>query len=165
MTDLERISDHAVNIAELAQELAQKKVEFSPRASQELQICLDAVLEISELACGAMMNGDLTMARLVEPLEEVIDALAKDLKLRHIQRVQAGQCTLEMGFVFNDCVNNFERIADHCSNLAIAVLEEAGVQLKPHDYLFSLEENDQQVFRARMMVYAKKYYEALDQTE
>ena len=142
LSNLERISDHAVNLAELAQELAQKSSSFSPQAHKELHICMDAVEEIACMTQQVLTEDDLVQARLVEPLEEVIDMLTRDLKTRHIQRLQAGQCTLELGFVFNDCINNFERVADHCSNLAIAVLEETGTQLQPHDYMMSIKSGD-----------------------
>ena len=82
-------------------------------------------------------------------------------KQRHIQRVQAGKCTLELGFIFNDCVNNFERVADHCSNMAVAVLEEADTRLQSHDYLRHLKEENHEDFRTQVNACARKYYDAL----
>jgi len=159
--NLERISDHAVNVAELAQELHQKKIAFSAQAGEELSICMDAVREIVELTQDVLQENDVEKARMVEPLEEVIDALTQELKVRHIQRVQAGQCTLEMGFIFNDCINNFERVADHCSNIAVAVLEAVDAQVQAHDYLRSLKQEAHEDYRQRLNDCAKKYYDAL----
>lgn len=161
LSNLERISDHAVNLAELAQELAQKSSSFSPQAHKELHICMDAVEEIACMTQQVLTEDDLVQARLVEPLEEVIDMLTRDLKTRHIQRLQAGQCTLELGFVFNDCINNFERVADHCSNLAIAVLEETGTQLQPHDYMMSIKSGDSD-YRKHFDECLEKYCGALE---
>lgn len=161
LSNLERISDHAVNLAELAQELAQKSSSFSPQAHRELHICMDAVEEIACMTQQVLTEDDLTGARLVEPLEEVIDMLTRDLKTRHIQRLQAGHCTLELGFVFNDCINNFERVADHCSNLAIAVLEETGTQLQPHDYMMSIKSGDSD-YRKHFDECLEKYCGALE---
>ena len=161
LSNLERISDHAVNLAELAQELAQKSSAFSPQAHKELHICMDAVEEIACMTQQVLTEDDLVQARLVEPLEEVIDMLTRDLKTRHIQRLQAGQCTLELGFVFNDCINNFERVADHCSNLAIVVLEETGTQLQPHDYMMSIKSGDSD-YRKHFDECLEKYCGALE---
>ena len=161
LSNLERISDHAVNLAELAQELAQKSSSFSPQAHKELHICMDAVAEIACMTQQVLTEDDLVQARLVEPLEEVIDMLTRDLKTRHIQRLQAGQCTLELGFVFNDCINNFERVADHCSNLAIVVLEETGTQLQPHDYMMSIKSGDSD-YRKHFDECLEKYCGALE---
>ncbi|MBQ3131341.1 MAG: Na/Pi cotransporter family protein, partial [Clostridia bacterium] len=122
LSNLERISDHAVNLSELAQELSEKGISFSPQAIEELKICAGAVLEILDITQSAMTDNDPHKAGMVEPLEEVIDALTDKMKERHIARLQAGKCTLELGFILNDCIHNFERTADHCSNLAVAVL-------------------------------------------
>ena len=162
--NLERISDHAVNIAELAQERASKRVSFSPQADRELHLCLKAITEISELTHQVLVDNDTDRARLVEPLEEVIDLLTRDLKTRHVQRLQAGKCTLELGFIYNDCINNFERVADHCSNLAIAVLEEAGTLPQPHDYMMSLK-NDDAGYQARFAESFRTYCGALQELE
>jgi phosphate:Na+ symporter len=91
----------------------------------------------------------------------VIDALTQELKVRHIQRVQEGRCTLELGFIFNDCINNFERVADHCSNIAVAILEGTDASVQSHAYLHSLKENDRDEYRERFNEWAKKYYDAL----
>ena len=165
LSNVERISDHAVNLAEVAKELVDKKTAFSERAAHELKICVEAVMEIVELTQKAMEEDDLDTARKVEPLEEVIDALTNELKLRHIQRVQAGQCTLELGFAYNDCINNFERVADHCSNIAVAVLESADSHLKSHHYLRAIKQGDHEDYRRLLNGYARKYYDELNVAE
>ncbi len=157
LSNVERVSDHAVNLAELAEEMARKHVSFSEQAAREMQVCIDAIHEIAELTRTALVNNDLSTARQVEPLEEVIDALTEELKVRHIMRVQAGSCTLELGFIFNDCINNFERVADHCSNIAVAVLESADSTLQSHDYLRGIKQNNQEEYRTWLERYEQKY--------
>ena len=157
LTNLERISDHAVNIADLGKELAEKKIRFSDKAQQELKTCVDAVLEIMDLTQRAMETDDLNLARMVEPLEETIDRLVKKCTNRHIQRVQEGNCTLELGFVFNDSLHNMERVADHCSNLAISVLENAISTVHGHDYLRSLRESGDDQYEVLLAGYTAKY--------
>lgn len=165
LSNVERVSDHAVNLAELANELASKQTAFSEQATRELHICFEAVLEIAELTQAALVTNDPIKARMVEPLEEVIDALTNELKSRHIQRLQMGQCTLELGFLFNDCINNFERVADHCSNIAVAVLEMADAHLQSHVYLRTLKQGNQQEYLDQLNLCAKKYYDALTALE
>ena len=161
LSNLERVSDHAVNLSELAQEMSQKHISFSERAETELRICIYAVQEITDLTQTALNTGDLTIARKVEPLEEVIDALTEEMKMRHIQRVQAGECTLELGFIFNDCINNFERVADHCSNIAVAVLEAADSSVLAHNYLRTVKQDKQDEYRKWLRYFDQKYYQHL----
>ncbi len=132
--DLERLSDHAVNIMEVGQELFDKKIRFSEDAQAELDVLTAAVKEILDLAIRAFETGDVPLAKWVEPLEEVIDDIIRDLKLRHIERLQAGRCTVETGFIFNDLLANYERVADHCSNLAICVIELSLGEYNAHEY-------------------------------
>lgn len=157
LTNLERISDHAVNLADLGKELAEKKIQFSDQGRQELQTCVDAVLEILELTLNVLQNNDVDLAVMVEPLEETIDMLTKKCKSRHIQRVQGGNCTLELGFIFNDCLQNIERVADHCSNLAVAVLESTISDVHSHDYLRSVKESGSNQYQILLAGYASKY--------
>jgi len=159
--NVERISDHAVNLAELAKELADKRIRFSQEGGRDLGVCADAVLEILALTGRALQENDIETAKAVEPLEEVIDVLTTELKGRHIRRVQAGNCTLELGFVYNDCINNFERVADHCSNIAVAVLEAADSHLQSHSYLRTLKQTDPEDYRGVLTRYADKYYSLL----
>ena len=161
LSNVERVSDHAVNLAELAQELAGKNIMFSSDAREELRICVNAVQEISQLTQRAMLEDDFASARMVEPLEDVIDDLTQQLKTNHIQRLQAGQCTLELGFIYNDCINNFERVADHCSNIAVAVLESADAHLLPHDYLNDLSHGDHEEYRQQVAECRRKYFDGL----
>ena len=163
--NVERISDHAVNIAELAKELNDKRISFSEQGGNDLKVCADAVLEIIALTSRVMEESDLEAAKMVEPLEEVIDVLTKELKTRHIQRVQAGNCTLELGFIYNDCINNFERVADHCSNIAVAALEAVDSHLQSHDYLRTIKQAVQEDYLSCLTQYANKYYEQLSSVE
>jgi phosphate:Na+ symporter len=165
LSNVERVSDHAVNLAELAKELADKRITFSAQAETELKICAEAVLEILDLTGKAMLENNVETAKMVEPLEEVIDALTKELKVRHIQRVQNGACTLELGFVYNDCINNFERVADHCSNMAVAVLESVDTKVHSHDYLRTVKKANREDYSNLLTSYAEKYYNALTAVE
>jgi len=162
LSNLERISDHAVNLSELAQELSEKGISFSPQAIEELKICAGAVLEILDITQSAMNDNDPHKAGMVEPLEEVIDALTDKMKERHIARLQAGKCTLELGFILNDCIHNFERTADHCSNLAVAVLEAADSQMQSHKYLRTFKQMNREEYGARLAAQVQKYCDALD---
>jgi len=162
LSNLERISDHAVNLSELAQELSEKGISFSEQAIEELKICAGAVLEILDITQSAMNDNDPHKAGMVEPLEEVIDALTDKMKERHIARLQAGKCTLELGFILNDCIHNFERTADHCSNLAVAVLEAADSQMQSHKYLRTFKQMNREEYGARLAAQVQKYCDALD---
>lgn len=133
--DLERMSDHALNIVGAAKEMYDKKAEFSDKAKLELQIFGEAVRRIIDEAIDSFINDDRDMAQLVEPLEEVIDVLNAELKERHIRRLREGKCTIELGFVLSDITTNYERISDHCSNIAISVLQVKQTDLESHDYL------------------------------
>lgn len=141
--DFERISDHALNIKEAAEELAKKELRFSNKASEELEIFERAVRDIMNLALSALEKEDLTLAKSVEPLEEVIDSLNAQIKKRHIKRLRKGKCTIEMGFILSDITTDYERVADHCSNIAVSLLEIAEEEFGAHGYLDSLrgEEN------------------------
>ena len=157
LSDFERISDHAMNIADVARELKEKQIVFSGGASQELDVLTAAINEVLDLAFGAFMEEDRKKARLVEPLEEHIDHLCDTMKLRHVDRLQKGQCSLSQGFVFNDLLSNFERVADHCSNLAIAMIELESDAFDTHDYLINLKELHSQQFEQLVESYAEKY--------
>jgi len=157
ISNIERISDHSVNIADLAQELHQKKLSFSSDALRDLTNCIEAVLEICELTQNAMEHMDYLLAGKVKPLEEVIGMMSKALKAGHIQRVQSGQCTLELGFIFNDLLNNFERVSAHCSNIAITLLESQDSQLKSHEYVETLDRNEQNIYELQLQFYKSRY--------
>ncbi|MDE6589380.1 MAG: Na/Pi cotransporter family protein, partial [Oscillospiraceae bacterium] len=164
LTNLERISDHAVNIADLAKEMSDKGAAFSAGGLADLNRAGDAVREIVQLAQRALEEEDMDVARMVEPLEEVISIMLEGVKLRHIRRLQNGECTLEMGFVFNDLITNFERVAAHCSNVALAVLELRYSDLQFHDYTRGVRQGDQPEFRRWLAFYQEKYLSALPGT-
>ncbi len=141
--DFERISDHAVNILESAEEVHEKKLAFSAEAHQELNTMFQAVAEITQLAVEAFREGNMDKAVMVEPLEQVVDDLRDTLKRRHIDRLQHGECTIELGFVLTDLLTNLERISDHCSNIAGCLLEmEAHEDLDIHAYLRQVRDNN-----------------------
>ena len=133
LSDFERISDHARNIGEAVEEIEGKKIQFTEKAQNELCILEDAVNEITRVTMKAFIENDIQEAKKVDPLEEVIDFLCDELKARHISRVSTGECTLETGFVFNDLLTDYERIADHCSNVAVDIME-TGKEIKSHEY-------------------------------
>ena len=161
LSNVERISDHSVKVAELAQELHEKKLSFSSQAHRDLMTCIEAVNEACTLTQDAMANMDYMLAGKVKPLEEIINMMTKDLKNGHVHRVQAGQCTLELGFIFNDLLNNLERVSAHCSNIAITVLESQDAQLKEHDYVGSLDRIDQNTYELQLQYYKNKYLDPL----
>ncbi len=143
ISDLERMGDHAQNIAELATEMQEKKQFFSPEAVEELRTICKALRQITELATTSYCDGDTQLALQVEPLEKVIDIVCDELKLRHVSRLQSGRCTINVGFVFNDLITNFERVADHCSNIAIYTLKAENPSYMPHEYSSNAEESVQ----------------------
>ena len=157
LTNLERISDHAVNLAELGKELSDKNIRFSPAGQKEMQVCLGAILELVDMTQRALQNNDVELARMVEPLEATIDVLTQKCKSHHVKRMQEGACTLELGFIFNDFLQNIERVADHCSNIAIDVLESANSSVHPHDYLRHLREDGNNQYQILQAGYAAKY--------
>ena len=157
ISDIERISDHAMNVGETAKEIAEKKVHFSPEAKRELNALIAAVEEIVGLSMGAFEKENVKEAYRVEPLEEMIDMLSDELKLHHVNRVQAGQCTLDQGFVFNDLITNLERVADHCSNIAVAMIELEAGAFDTHEYLNSLRDVHTDSFDRYFEHYKNKY--------
>ena len=132
--DFERIGDHAVNLSETAQELYDKKLTFSESAWRELRVLSTAVADVLTLAMRAFQSGDVALARRVEPLEQVVDDLTKELRSRHISRLQSGDCTIELGFILSDLITNCERVADHCSNIAATLIENTLGGLEMHGY-------------------------------
>ena len=133
--DFERIGDHAVNIQESAPELHDKELRFSDSAREELQVLLSALDDILDLTIRSFQAADVETARRVEPLEETIDQLIEEIRSRHIQRLQSGQCTIQLGFVLSDLLTNIERASDHCSNIAVSVIEECSGGPGRHAYL------------------------------
>ncbi len=157
ITDLERISDHATNISENAKEIHDKEIQLSDEAIRELKIMRKAVEEVVDLSLRALTEQDEDSAHMVEPLEELIDDLSDEMKHRHIDRLQKGICTLQHGFVFNDLVTNFERISDHCSNIAVAMIELEEDAFDTHDYVESLMKEKNEEFNKYYRRFEEKY--------
>ena len=157
ITDFERMSDHALNIAECAQEMHDKKLNFSKYATHELSVLRSAVSEIVALAVKAFVEDDLSVAYRIEPLEEKIDSLCDEMKLHHINRISDGTCTLQLGFVFSDLLTNLERMADHCSNIGVAMIELASGALETHDYYNKLMEETTDQFKESFAKYDAKF--------
>lgn len=155
--DFERISDHAVNIVEAAQELYEKKAEFSQKAKRELKICTMALMDIVESSMNVFENNDYEGAAKIEPLEETIDYLSKKLKMRHIMRLRDGECTIELGFVLSDLITNFERISDHCSNVAIALIQSRTDGYEAHEYITGLHQESNPQFQKEYRAFREKY--------
>ena len=155
--DFERIGDHAVNFADIAREINEKHLKFSDAAQKEIDVITSAVSEVVILATDAFINNDIELARRVEPLEEVIDGLCDEMKLRHVKRLQLGECTLDHGFVYNDLLNNYERIADHCSNIAVAMIELDRDLFDTHEYLNRVKTAFETTFRQYYNEYSEQY--------
>lgn len=154
--DFERISDHGVNILESAEELQEKGLHFSQAAAQELRVLTDAVEEILALALRAFEQSDEEALAAVEPLEQVIDSLKEQLRTHHIQRLQRGACTIDMGFVWSDLLTNLERTSDHCSNIAGCVIDLVHHDMNIHQNLRAMQSAGE-TFREKMDGYRKKY--------
>ena len=137
--DFERIGDHALNLQESARELHEKDLHFSDAAREELEVLLTALNDIMALAFDSFAANDPVAARDVEPLEETIDQLIEEIRMRHIHRLQTGECTIQLGFVLSDLLTNFERVSDHCSNIAVCVIESQEDDLDPHAYISGLK--------------------------
>ncbi len=135
INDFERIGDHACNIVKVAREMSEKNITFSAEAKREISVLTDALFEILSLTKTAFATSDVTTAVKIEPLEQVIDKLIFDIKSHHITRLQSGNCTIELGFILQDLLTNYERVSDHCSNIAVAIIETEHGSFKTHEYL------------------------------
>ena len=155
--DFERISDHAVNIMESAKEIYEKKVSFSEEAQKELGTMISAVNEILDMTLRAFENNDLNVAIMIEPLEQVVDLLRDHLKKQHISRLRQGICTIELGFVHSDIINNLERISDHCSNIAGCILEMSHESMDMHSYMRSVKAGNVKEFNDLFDYFKVKY--------
>ena len=158
ISDFERISDHALNISEAAKEIHDKDLQFSPEACHELDVIESAVREILSVAVGAFVENDPQWAARVEPLEEIIDGLCDEMKSHHVDRLQSGSCTLNQGFVFNDLLTNYERVADHCSNIAVAIIELESDSFDTHEYLNSVRAMKSSSFARYYEEYKQEYH-------
>ncbi len=155
--DFERISDHAVNIMESAKEMYQKEQTFSNKASVELEIFTEALKDIVNTSFRVFEDEDLKLATRVEPLEEQIDYLQKEIKRRHVKRLRKGKCTIEMGFILSDIITSYERVADHCSNIAVCMLQVTYDGFDTHEYLNRIKGSDDAFFAACSREYQQKY--------
>ena len=154
--DFERISDHAVNLVTTANELRDKNIVFSDKAVEELKVLYSAVSDILEMTVKAFETENLHLAEKVEPLEEVIDGMRIELKARHVARLQKNECTLELGFIFSDLLTNLERVADHCSNIAVCMIQLKTNSLENHEYLNMIKQSDE-YFQKKFKTNSEKY--------
>ncbi|MBQ6268162.1 MAG: Na/Pi cotransporter family protein [Clostridia bacterium] len=155
--DFERIGDHAVNLLKTAEEIQEKKLTFTDAANAELQIAANAIREILGMTTDAFCENDLDKAMLVEPLEQVIDELTAQIKDHHIHRLTGGQCTIEHGFVLGDLLTNFERVSDHCSNIAVCIIQIHRSVFDTHEYLNDYKAGENSQFAAVFHDFEKKY--------
>jgi len=156
ITDFERIGDHALNIAQLAKKYNEQGSRFSDMATSEIKILSDAIKEILGFAIESFNENDLASAAQVEPLEEAIDALTGDMMDNHIDRLVKGECTIELGFMLSDLINNCERVSDHCSNIAVCVIEVSDDEYFSHQYLNDVK-HESEAFKALYRYYLDKY--------
>ena len=155
--DFERIGDHALNIVNAAQEIYSKEISFSAQAKSELKVAANAICEIISLTSDAFCFNNLSLALEVEPLEQVIDDMLDEIKSRHIARLTGGSCTIELGFVLSDLLTNFERVSDHCSNVAVCILRINDSVFDAHEYLNNYKNEGGEHFTKSFKGYAKKH--------
>ena len=155
--EFERLSDHATNILKVSEELATKKIVFSKEATAEIEVITKAIGEILSITSESFVSNDMAIAIKVEPLEQVIDGLIAGTKANHITRLQAGACTIELGFVLSDLLNNYSRVSDHCSNIAVAIIETAHSSFGTHEYLNAIKSSDDEAFQASFKSFKEKY--------
>lgn len=157
INDFERIGDHANNLLDTANEMHEKKITFSDEAKDELDNLSDAIAEILSLTVKAFKNDDTELAEAVEPLEEVIDDIIENVKTRHINRLKKGDCTIELGFILTDVLTNYERISDHCSNIAVAIIEAQREMFDAHEYLNKVKNEKSGRYTEYFDKYMKQY--------
>ena len=157
LSDFERMGDHALNLCGTALEIKEKNIVFSDEAKRELGVMIDALKEIMDITVSSFINDNYEMASHVEPIEQVIDKLKDELKTRHIDRLQKGECTVQLGFVFSDLLTNIERVSDHCSNIAVYTIQQDSPKLDTHKYLRNVKTDAVGNFIEEYSVYAQKY--------
>ena len=155
--DFERVSDHAVNLIKAAREIRDKSIQFSEEALNDLSVLEAAVQDIVNRTVDAFQKNDVYAAKKIEPMEEVVDGLVREVKSRHIMRLQAGACSIEYGFVLDDLLTNYERIADHCSNIAVAMIEVSLDRFDTHEYLNAVKHGEDVKFERRYEKYRGRY--------
>jgi phosphate:Na+ symporter len=157
ITDYERISDHALNIMQKASNMSENKRSFTPKAKYEMEIFASAVEEIVDLSIRAFEDQDVALAKKIEPLEEAIDDIHMEVKRRHVRRLRKGKCTIEQGFDLSDIGTDFERIADHCSNIAVGIIEVDEDVYDAHGYIENLKADKGKDFEKAVEFYQNKY--------
>ena len=155
--DMERISDHAVSIARSAKEMHEKQLRFSEHAKKEMDVLCAAVSELLHHTADMLETRDTKAATRIEPLEEVVDDLSDQMKLHHVERLRSGRCTIEMGFILNDLTNSLERIADHCSNVGVSILEQQDDSVGRHEMLREMKDGSDTGFTEIYREYKEKY--------
>ena len=155
--DFERIGDHAVNMMEVGKELNEKGIVFSEQARREISVVTEAIAEILDITEKAFTANDATIAKSVEPLEQVVDELIQKVKRNHISRLQGGNCTIELGFILSDLLTSCERVSDHCSNIAVAIIESRHGTFDTHEYLENIKEQHNALFESKFEEYSKKF--------
>lgn len=155
--DFERISDHAINIMEAAKEMHAKELDFSRKAREELGIYTGAIKDIINTSVLVFQEEDLKLAAMIEPMEEVIDYLSVEVKKRHMKRLRKGKCTIEMGFILSDIVTNYERVSDHCSNIALSLLQLNEENFEAHEYQEAISSKDNVAFTTEVKHLKERY--------
>ena len=157
INDFERIGDHALNLAETAEKMQKKELEFSKKAKNEMSVFGAAVADILDRSVEAFVKNDPELAATVEPLEEVIDDLNKQVKKRHIKRLRKGKCTIDLGMALTEIAVNYERVADHCSNLAVYLIQIEDNTVEAHDYVSNLSGEPRERFQQMFEEYQQQY--------
>lgn len=157
LTDLERISDHAANVVECVQQMEKADVEFSKKATEEMQVYTEALSDILDRTIAAFINGDVALAKTVEPLESVIDDLTKKIKKHHVKRMNKGKCTIELGLILSDLTMNYERVADHCSNIAVYTMQLQNTDIEEHSFTEQMDAAEAAEFEKLAAAFKLKY--------
>jgi len=157
LTDLERISDHAANVVECVQQMQKSEAEFSENATAEMQVYASALADILDRTITAFISGDVALARTVEPLESVIDELTKTIKKNHMKRMNKGTCTIELGLILSDLTMNYERVADHCSNIAVYTMQLQDTALEEHSFTEQMDAAEAAEFEKLATAFKLKY--------
>lgn len=158
ISNFERISDHALNVMQTAQELHDKRLRFSDMAYEELDILISAMTKILDVTCKAFTESDYELAKQIEPLEEVIDGMTERIKSNHTERLKSGICTIQNGFILNDLLNDLERASDHCSNIGVAMIELHQYSFDTHEYLEETKDMSNPEFRGFYEMFKDEYY-------
>lgn len=157
ITDFERISDHSINVVENVQQMRKENLTFSRKGEEEMNLYGAAIRDILTRTTDAFVNNDQALAHTVEPLEEVIDELNKDVKKHHMKRLRKGKCSMELGLILSDLAMNYERVADHCSNIAVYMMQLKDTQLEEHSFTEQLDEAESAEFTRLLDEFGSRY--------